>query len=101
MSLWFAVAAFAVSAGSMAELAITPRHAETPAWQTANLVALLCLFGMAPLGHLFGAGFGVLALFRRNERRGFAVAGLLVNGAALVLAAGLLMLAKKALGGAG
>lgn len=88
LSLWAALAAFAVSVVAIAVLSISPRRGTTPAWEYANVAAFLVLFALAPLGNLAGTVFGILGLSRWNDRRGLAVAGLAINGTAILIALG-------------
>jgi hypothetical protein len=98
LSLWAAFGAFAVSMAAIAVLSNSPRRGTTPAWEFANVVAILVLFALAPLGNLAGTVFGIIGLSRRSERRGLAVAGLAINGTAILMALGFFAIMLRGLG---
>jgi hypothetical protein len=90
ISLWVALGAFVIIVATFVVLMNEPSYPApiTAGWNTANIIAYLVLFGFTPLGHLAGAAFGIVALFARNDRRGLGLAGLLINGFALVILVG-------------
>jgi hypothetical protein len=98
VSLWLAFAAFVLAVVAIAVLVSAPKPARTQTWEIINVIAILVLFGFAPVGHVIGTAFGFAALIRPNDRRGLGIAGLLVNAAALVAAVGLVVLVFRGLG---
>jgi hypothetical protein len=96
--LWAALGAFAVSVVAIVVLSNSPRRGTTPAWEFANMAALLVLFVLAPLGNLTGSVFGIMGLSRRTDRRGLAAAGLAINGTAILMALGFFAIMLQGLG---
>jgi hypothetical protein len=98
MSLWLALGAFTSAVTGIAILALLPTSAPSRAWEATSIAALGLYLVAAPLCHMVGAGFGVAALVRPNDRVKFGVVGILVNGGAVVLMIGSIIVAWTTIG---
>jgi hypothetical protein len=97
-SLWLALAAFLSAVSGIVILAVVPMPMSSQAWEVINIVAVVLFVAAAPLGHMVGAGFGIAALVRPNDRVKFGVIGLLINAGAAVVLIGSMVVAWKTIG---
>jgi hypothetical protein len=101
-SLWLALGAFISAVLGIVLLTIVPASVPSQApsqmWETINDVAVVLYLVAAPLSNLVGAGFGIAALTRSNDRVKFGVIGLLINGGAVVLMIGSVIIAWTTIG---
>ncbi len=83
LGLWsvlLAVAAFALMCSSVWIFAAITNE-DTPApGRTASAAFVIVAFGIPLILHIVGLGVAIAALFRPHERRGLAIAGLVING---------------------
>jgi hypothetical protein len=63
----------------------------------AATVVVAALFVVAPLGHLTGFVVGIAALFRKGDRRGLGILGLILNSGVVVLGIFLVYMALSGL----
>jgi hypothetical protein len=98
VSLWLALAAFLSAVLGIVILALAPTPTPSQVWELINIVAVVLFVAAAPLCHMVGAGFGIAALVRPNDRVKFGIIGLLINGGAAVLLIGSMLVAWKTIG---
>jgi hypothetical protein len=87
-SLIFAAVAFAIAITSLLVLLKVP---ETASDFAGNLFFYGFLIA-APLLHLTGLGFAIVAVMRRGDRKSLGVLGIIINWAAVALGLGLVWL---------
>ncbi len=93
-SVIFALSAFAAGALAITILVAMPSDASTLAQNIATGFFMAVFLLAAPLAHIAGAVFGVMALVRSNDSRALGVLGIILNG--LSVMAGLAILAMLA-----
>lgn len=93
-SVILALAAFAAGAIAMTILVVMPSDASQLAQNIGTVFFLAVFLLAAPLAHIIGAVFGVMALVRSNDNRAFGLLGIVLNG--LSVMAGLVLLAAMA-----
>ena len=86
ISLWLALAAFCTAVVGTVVLLNMPRGRLSDIADAINMTLIFAVLLGVPLTHLFGLGFGIAALIRRDERLKLGVLGTLLNGGALGLA---------------
>ena len=93
-SVIMALSAFAAGALAITILVAMPSDASTLAQNIATGFFMAVFLLAAPLAHITGAVFGVMALVRSNDSRALGVLGIILNG--LSVMAGLAILAMLA-----
>ncbi|RUW61443.1 hypothetical protein [Mesorhizobium sp. M7A.F.Ca.US.008.03.1.1] len=93
-SVILALSAFAAGALAITILVAIPNDASTLAQNIATGFFMAVFLLAAPLAHITGAVFGVMALVRSNDSRALGVLGIILNG--LSVMAGLAILAMLA-----
>ena len=94
-SVILALSAFAAGALAITILVAIPSDASKLAQNIATGFFMTVFLLAAPLAHVTGAVFGVMALVRSNDSRGLGLLGIILNG--LSVMAGLAILAMLAL----
>jgi len=84
-SVLMAIVAFAIGAAGVAVFALTPKDVSETVGTTTTVAFMIALFGVAPLVHVVGFVFGLVALVRPHERKGVAVLGILLNCISLMI----------------
>jgi hypothetical protein len=77
--------------------AIILRKPPSPLSEMASTVVVGALFVVAPLGHLAGFVLGIVALFRKGDRRELGVLGVILNSGVVVLGLFLVYMALSGL----
>ena len=93
-SVMLALAAFAAGAVAIAIMVAMPSDASQLTQGVATGFFMLVFLLAAPVAHVAGVVFGVMALARSNDSRGLGILGIVLNG--LSVAGGLALLAAMA-----
>ena len=93
-----ALAAFAANAIGFAVAAILPSGASELSEDIAKGISMTIFLLAAPLAHIAGLIFGLIALARSNDSRLLGLVGILLNGLALAVGIWLVTLAVSTLG---
>ncbi|UVK36775.1 hypothetical protein LHFGNBLO_003735 [Mesorhizobium sp. AR10] len=93
-SVILALAAFAAGAVALATMVALPSNASALAQNIATSAFMAVFLLAAPLAHIVGLIFGLMALARSNDSRLLGVVGILLNG--ISLAAGILLVVAMA-----
>jgi hypothetical protein len=97
-SIMLALAAFAADAIVFTAMVVLPSGASEVSENVATGVFMTIFLLAAPLAHITGLIFGLMALARSNDSRLLGPVGILLNGVSLAVGAWLLMAMASTLG---
>ena len=93
LSLWLALAALLLGGVALVAMFGFPNSTSLALRVSVTFITTAVFFGIAPIGNIAGLGFGLAALFRRNDRHWLGAAGVFCNILALLGAGGIFVVA--------
>lgn len=97
-SVILALLAFAMDFAAVVTLALMPGEASLAAQNVLGGVFLAVFLVTAPLAHITGVVFGLMALGRSNDNHVLGIVGIILNGLSLVIGLFFVWAATKSVG---
>lgn len=97
-SVVLALSAFAAGAIAITILVAIPSHASQLVQNLATGLFMAVFLLAAPLAHITGAVFGVMALVRSNDSRSLGLLGIILNGLSVLAGLGILAAMASTIG---